>query len=66
MSCEHIAKGSCPHLFVNGEDKGSAEQMLFLARVWIHTVRVGQESAEQAIARTLSELGRRYEIRYLP
>ena len=66
MTCVHCVPGSCPHLFINGEDKGPAEEMLFQVGVWISSVRNGTESAEHAIARLLSEPGRTYEIRYLP
>jgi len=66
MSCYHFKKGECPHLFINGEDKGPADDMLFQMGVWSKKVRDGKETKEQAIARALSTPDRKYEIRYLP
>ena len=65
MTCYHLRKGECPHLFINGEDKGPADAMLFAVRAFDQKVREGLKTKEQRVAE-FSEPGRTYEIRYLP
>jgi len=66
MTCYQQHPDKFPHLFINGEDIGPADDMLFAAGAWVPMVRNGSETADKAIERLLSEPDRKYQIRWLP